>query len=68
MNEDELQHKPERLLKASQVAEILNISRALAYQLMQRGVISTVAFGAVRRVRPSDLQAFIEKSVQPPAG
>lgn len=49
-----------RLLKAVQVAEILNVSRAFAYQLMQRGDIPTVKIQGARRVRPEDLKQFIQ--------
>jgi excisionase family DNA binding protein len=51
------------LLKAEQVAEILNISRAWAYRLMQSGEIPTVCIGKARRVRPSDLQYYIAKNL-----
>lgn len=54
---------PESLLKASQVARILNISRAFAYQLMQKGVIPTVKILGARRVRSEDLSRFIEENV-----
>ena len=54
-----------KLLRATEVAEILNVSRAYAYQLMQRGDIRTVTFGSARRVRPEDLQMFIAESLQP---
>jgi len=57
---------PERLLKAVEVAEILNISRAFAYQLMKRGKIRTVTIEGARRVRPEDLNRFIEQSLEPP--
>ena len=57
---------PERLLKAVEVAEILNVSRAFAYQLMQRGEIRTVAIGTARRVRRKDLQEFIDRCLDPP--
>ena len=43
------------LLKAKDVAEILKVSRAMAYNLMQRGEIPTVRTGKARRVRPEDL-------------
>lgn len=49
-----------QLLKATDVAEILNISRAFAYQLMRKGGIRTVKIMGARRVRPEDLQLFIE--------
>jgi excisionase family DNA binding protein len=55
-----------RLLKAVEVAEILNVSRAFAYRLMQIGEIRTVTIGSARRVRPEDLQAFIEGCLDPP--
>lgn len=51
------------LLKAKDVAEILNISRSLAYQLMQKGKIRTVRIGSARRVRSTDLKTFIEENL-----
>ena len=56
---------PKKLLRATEVAEILNVSRAFAYQLMQRGEIRTVAIGSAKRVRPEDLQEFIVQSLEP---
>lgn len=47
------------LLKAADVARILNISRSQAYQLMQRGDIPTVRMGRSVRVREEDLERFI---------
>jgi excisionase family DNA binding protein len=55
----------ERLLRAVEVAEILSISRAFAYQLMQQGKIRTVIIDRARRVRPEDLRTFIEKNLSP---
>jgi hypothetical protein len=54
-----------RLLKAVEVAQILNISRALAYQLMKQRRIGTVHIRGACRVRPIDLQKFIEDNVTP---
>ena len=54
---------PEKLLKAVQVAEILNVSRAFAYQLMQKGVIPTVKILGARRVRREDLLRFIHEHI-----
>jgi excisionase family DNA binding protein len=48
-----------RLLRANEVADILNVSRAMAYKLMQRGMIPTVHIGNSKRVRPADLQNYI---------
>ena len=53
----------ESLLKAIEVAEILNISRAMAYRLMQTRQIPTVRIGSSRRVRPVDLQNFIKHNL-----
>jgi len=52
---------PEKLLKAVDVAEILNISRALSYQLLQNGDIPTVRINRAVRVRPIDLEGYIRK-------
>lgn len=49
------------LLKASQVAIALNISRAHAYRLMQIGEIPTVEIGGSKRVCTEDLQRYIEE-------
>ncbi len=51
-----------RLLKGIEVAEILNISKAYAYRLMSNGQIPTIRFGRSVRVRPEDLNAFIENN------
>jgi excisionase family DNA binding protein len=50
------------LLKAKEVAEILKISRAMAYNLMLRGEIPTVRIGKCRRVRPEDLIKYKESN------
>ena len=55
----------ERLLKAIEVAEILNISRAMAYRLMQTRQIPTVRIGTARRVRPEDLKNYILANLIP---
>ena len=47
------------LLKATDVAEILNISKAMAYRLMQNKEIPTVSIGKAKRVRPVDLHNYI---------
>ena len=54
----------ERLLNAAEVAEYLNVSRAMAYNLMKKGEIKTVAIRAARRVRPEDLRRYIEENIQ----
>ncbi|MBU0577087.1 helix-turn-helix domain-containing protein [Patescibacteria group bacterium] len=54
-----------KLLRAGEVAQILNVSRAFAYRLMQQGKIRTVAIAKSRRVRPIDLQDFINQNLSP---
>ena len=53
----------QKLLKATDIAEILNVSRAMAYQLMQQEKIRSVRIGTARRVRCEDLSAFIERNL-----
>lgn len=52
------------LLKSSDIARLLNISRSFAYQLMQSGELPTVRVGHSVRVRPRDLVEYIEKNVR----
>ncbi len=52
-----------KLLRGDDVAEILNVSRAFAYRLMAQGEIPTVRLGRSVRVRPNDLDQFLENSV-----
>jgi len=54
--------KEERLLKAEDLASILNISLGFAYQLMKRGELPTIHLGRAVRVRPVDLELYIEKN------
>lgn len=58
------QNVPEiTLLTAQDVANALQISDAMAYLLLQRGHIKTVRIGRIVRVRPADLDEFIQHSV-----
>lgn len=52
----------ERLLRASEVASILNISRSLAYRLMKQGDIPAIRINRAVRVHPRDLKVFIEEN------
>jgi excisionase family DNA binding protein len=52
-----------RLLKADEIAALLNISRSFTYQLLQTGAIPVVRLGKACRVRPQDLEAFIEENI-----
>jgi excisionase family DNA binding protein len=58
-------HDTEQLLNATDIAHILNISRAMAYRLMQLGKIRTVSIGTAKRVRRKDLRTFIENNLSP---
>lgn len=51
------------LLRAREVAKILNVSQALAYRLMQMGEIPCVRIGTAVRVRPEDLDSYIEANL-----
>jgi excisionase family DNA binding protein len=52
----------DRLLKAVEVAKILNISRSLAYRLLQEGRIPVIRINQAVRVHPKDLQQYIEEN------
>lgn len=49
----------EQLLNPADVAEILKISKALAYKMLKEGEIPTVRFGSSVRVRREDLDRYI---------
>ena len=53
------------LLSAADIAKILNISKAMAYRMMQAGKIRTVQIGKSRRVRQIDLYSFITDNLTP---
>ena len=57
---------PDRLLNPLEVAEILNISLGFTYRLMRNGKIRTVTMEGARRVRPEDLELYIESCLIPP--
>jgi excisionase family DNA binding protein len=52
-----------RLLKPVEVASLLGISKSFAYRLLQTGEIPTVRLGKACRVRPQDLEAYIEQNI-----
>ena len=47
------------LMTGEEIAKILHVSRAYAYQLMRQKLIPTVKIGRSVRVRPEDLERFI---------
>lgn len=52
----------QKLLRASEVAEILDVSKAFVYQLIQRGLLRSVRIGTSRRIRTEDLLRFIDEN------
>lgn len=54
------------LLRASEVAEALDISVPFAYRLMARGDIRTLRIGGTIRVRLIDLHQFIQDNLSEP--
>ncbi len=56
--------KIETLLKGSEVASLLGVSKSFVYLLMQSGEIPTVRLRHAVRVRPKDLAEYIEKNVR----
>jgi len=53
---------PNRLLSATEVAALLNVSRSFVYKLIDYGNLPCVRIRRALRVRPEALQAFIEKN------
>ena len=52
-----------RLLKAEDVARIIQISTSQVYTLIQEGALQGVRFGRSVRVRPQDVEKFIEENL-----
>ena len=69
MNENPIEEYEETilhsLLKATDVAEILNVSKSMAYRLMQTGELPTVNIGTTKRIRPIDLHNYINSNLEP---
>ena len=57
---------PHSLLKVDDVVKILNISRSAAYNLVQTRQLPSVRMGKSVRVRPVDLEAFIQANLTRP--
>ena len=55
----------EQLLKPADVAEILQVSKAQAYSLLKRGEIPVVRIGSLVRVRPRDMEQYINEKSNP---
>jgi excisionase family DNA binding protein len=54
---------PKLLLKASEVADRLSVSRATAYEMMAGGILPTVRHGRSVRALARGLDAWIERSL-----
>jgi excisionase family DNA binding protein len=52
--------RPDSILKAGEVAQILGVSKTKAYKLMQQGEIRSIHFDRTTRVRRQDLDEFIK--------
>lgn len=50
----------DQLLKAKDISKILNISRSMAYRLLDEGVIPSIRINQAVRVHPKDLAHFID--------
>jgi excisionase family DNA binding protein len=56
-------YNQEVLLKATQIAQILNISNSMAYRIIQTGELRSVLIGTARRVLPEDLHTYIQENL-----
>jgi len=55
----------EYLFTPADVAELLKISRAMAYIMLRRGDIATIRMGRLVRVRRADLERNIREKAVP---
>ena len=53
-----------RLLRIEEVADHLAVSRSMAWKLVAYGQLRSVKIGRAVRVRPADLEAYIERAVR----
>jgi excisionase family DNA binding protein len=56
---DVVDGKPVRLLRIDDVADVLAVSRSMAWKLVAQGDIRSVRIGRAVRVRPADLDAYL---------
>jgi excisionase family DNA binding protein len=54
----------EYLLSPAEVRQLLGLGRTYTYQLLATGVIPSIRIGRLRKVRRSDLDAFIEAHLE----
>jgi excisionase family DNA binding protein len=67
MNSTHAERTKALLLRATEVAEALGISRALAYRWMQTGILPTVRVSRAVRVPYAGLMRWIERNTNSPA-
>ena len=49
------------LLTTEEAASVLGIGRTRMYQLVRTGKVRSVTLGRSRRIRPEDLQAYVQQ-------
>lgn len=49
------------LLSVEEAAEVLGVGRTAMYALLRTGAVRSVTLGRSRRVRPEDLEAYVEQ-------
>jgi excisionase family DNA binding protein len=59
---DSVGGRGERLLRISEVAERLSVSPSMAWKLTATGELRSVRIGRAVRIRPSDLEAYLERA------
>jgi excisionase family DNA binding protein len=52
-------HLTRLLYRVTEAAEVLSLSRAKVYQLINSGALRSVRIGGVRRITGEDLAAFV---------
>jgi excisionase family DNA binding protein len=57
-----------RLLSADELARELGVGRTTAYSLLWSGTIPSMKVGRLRKVRRSDVDAFIEARLEKTSG
>ena len=61
---DTVDGAPGRLLRIEEVADRLSVSRSMAWKLISHGEMRSVRIGRAVRVRPADLEAYIDSAVR----
>lgn len=52
-----------RLLKVADVVKITQLSSSQIYTLIQEGALTAIRFGHAVRIRPQDLEKFIDENL-----